>query len=177
MDNYEKIRQQYKPKIIKILLIAESPPPSAHTQSSRHFYRAEKIRRDDRLFVNTVKALYPEAAALTESELEPNKEMWLRKIQADGIYMIETLPSSLPHETTKEQRQKLIAQHLPQLIEKIKTLVNEKTGIVLIKSNPFDMAAEPLRHAGFRVLNKRLVDYPGHFNQRAYREKLVALLK
>jgi len=39
----------------------------------------------------------------------------------------------------------------------------------------FDVAAEPLRAAGFHVLNTELVDYPGQFNQHAYREKLVKL--
>ncbi len=49
------------------------------------------------------------------------------------------------------------------------------TKIILIKSNVFVVAAEPLRQAGFTVLNQELLDYPGHFNQRAYREKLSKL--
>src|SRR6266567_2289899 len=136
MATYDEIRQHYKPKVIKILLIAESPPPSAEVQSSRHFYRAEKVRKDDRLFVNTIKTLYPEAAELSEAEIEPKKETWLRKFQADGFYMIEALPSSLPHATTKQQRQRLIAEHLPQLIKKVRSLGSKETAIILIKSNP-----------------------------------------
>jgi hypothetical protein len=45
----------------------------------------------------------------------------------------------------------------------------------LVKSNVFEVAAEPLRDAGFTVLNHELVDYPGHYNQKAYREKLARL--
>jgi len=175
MDSYNAVRLRYKPKPIKMLLIAESPPPAASVGSSRHFYRVEKVRVDDRLFVNTIKALYPETAAASETELEQEKEQWLKRFQSDGWYMIEALEKSLPHHITKPERQALIKNSLPRLLERVKELANRETKIILIKSNVFDVAAEPLRQAGFTVLNKELVDYPGRYNQRAYREKLSRL--
>lgn len=175
MSSYDDIREQYKPDHIKLLLIAESPPPAPEIGGSRHFYRATPVRRDDRLFVNTIKALYPEASALTEAQIEPNKEMWLRRFQADGRYMIEALEVSQRHSITKEQRQAKIRAALPRLIERVRHLAEADTKIILIKSNVFEVAAEPLREAGFTVLNRELVDYPGRFNQRDYREKLAAL--
>ena len=174
MVGYENIRQMYRPKTIKVLLIAESPPPAASTPSSRHFYRTDAIRRDDRLFTNTIRALYPQTNTLPEAQLQTEKQQWLRTLQNDGIYMIEALPDSQKHEVTKEERQQKIRTHLPELIAKIKQLAGPQTRIVLIKSNVFEVAAEPLRQAGFTVLNHELVDYPGRFNQRAYREKLAA---
>jgi hypothetical protein len=176
MNSYDEIRQRYRPKHIKILFIAESPPPGAETDSSRHFYRSERVRKDDRLFVNTIKALYPEAAAKTEPELEPNKEQWLRRFQADGYYMIEALEDSQVHEVTKDQRQERIRHSLPGLLKRVGELAERGTKIILIKSNVFEVAAEPLREAGFTVLNTQLLDYPGRFNQRAYREKLAKML-
>lgn len=158
-------------------MIAESPPPAANIASSRQFYRSDRIRKDDRLFTNTIRALYPEAADLPETELEENKERWLRRFQADGWYMIESLEASLGHEVTKQERQALIQKHLPRLLERVKELADKKTRIILIKSNVFVVAAEPLRAAGYTVLNKELLDYPGRFNQRAYRQKLAALSK
>lgn len=176
MNEYEYLRQKYKPQHITLLFIAESPPPSADVQSSRHFYRSEKVRRDDRLFTNTIKALYPEAAELTEGEIQKNKEDWLQHFKADGRYMIEALEDSQEHEVTKKDRQARIADALPHLLERVKSLAEPKTKIILIKSNVFDVAAQPLREDGFDVLNKELVDYPGRFNQRAYREKIITLL-
>jgi hypothetical protein len=177
MPSYEKIRQQYKPGKIKVLLIAESPPPmDASTQSSRHFYRSEIVRRDDRLFVNTIKALYPEATAKTETELEQEKETWLKRFQADGYYMIEALEESQKHEITKKERQTFIAANLPALLDRVKKLASKQTKIILIKSNVFDVAAQPLRDAGYNVLNTELVDYPGRYNQAGYRSKLSKLL-
>lgn len=176
-NEYEQLRQVYKPDEIKVLFIAESQPPAADVPSSRQFYRADRIRKGDRLFVNTIKALYPEAAEDTEQDIESAKEAWLRRFQADGFYMIEALDMSLAHEVTKQERQTLIREHLPVLIEKVGKLTDSNTRIILIKSNVFDVAAEPLRAAGFTVLNTGLVDYPGQFNQRAYREKIGKLLQ
>ncbi|HTE57561.1 MAG TPA: hypothetical protein VK694_02370 [Verrucomicrobiae bacterium] len=177
MSEYDKLRRSYLPSRVKVLLIAESPPPAAHTASSRHFYRTDQVRRDDRVFVNTIKALYPETADMTESQIEPAKEQWLRRFQDNGWYMIEALEESQPHEVTKQQRQDKIAQALPELIKRVQQLADKNTKIILIKSNVFDVAAEPLRQAGFNVLNTELLDYPGRFNQRAYREKLARLAK
>lgn len=176
MENYESVRRQYKPEHIKVLLIAESPPPQPEVQSSRQFYYADRIRKDDRLFTNTIRALYPEAVDTPELQLEEHKGDWLQRFKQDGFYMIEALEDSQEHEVTKKQRQERIRQSLPRLLERVKELAKNDTKIILIKSNVFDVAAGPLKEAGFTVLNTGLVDYPGHFNQRAYREKIAALL-
>lgn len=174
MESYENTRLKYKPTKIKILLIAESPPPKASIESNRHFYRADKARVNDRLFINTVRAIYD----IDEpgSSLEQNKRYWLNKLQNDGIYLIEALSISLPHEVSKQERRTLIKNNLPTLIKRVSHLAKPNTKIILIKSNVFDVAAEPLREAGFNVLNKELVDYPGQYNQQTYIEKLKNLL-
>ena len=177
MSSYDKIRQQYRPTHIKALLIAESPPPPANVGGSRHFYRSAPVRKDDRLFINTVRSLYSEATKKTETELEQEKEEWLWRFQSDGWYMIESLETSLKHEVSKLERQNLIAKNLPRLVERVARLADRDTKIILIKSNVFEVAAEPLRQAGFTILNTELLDYPGRFNQRAYREKLAGLAR
>lgn len=176
-DSYETARKSYMPKRVKVLFIAESPPPEAATDSSRHFYRAEKNRRNDRLFVNTIKALYKDAANLTEAQIEPDKKQWLERFASDGYFMIEALEQSQQHEVSRKDRQLRIKQSLPRLLERVAQHASKDTRIILIKSNVYDVAATPLRDAGFTILNEQLVDYPGRFNQKAYREKLQELLK
>jgi hypothetical protein len=176
MGSYDDTRRQFKPEHIKLLLIAESPPPAPEVQSSRQFYYTDRIRKDDRLFINTIRALYPEAATMREAELEQGKAAWLRRFQADGFYMIEALQESQEHEVTKERRQMRIRDAVPKLIERVRVIVQPDTKIILIKSNVYDVACEPLRQAGFNVLNTGIVDYPGRFNQRSYREKLAKLV-
>jgi hypothetical protein len=177
MNSYDTVRQQYQPKDIKILLIAESPPPAPDVQSSRQFYYTDRIRKDDRLFTNTIRALYPETVDMSEPELEAEKKQWLRRFQADGWYMIEALEDSQEHKVTKQERQERIRAALPHLLARVRALAEPETKLILIKSNVFDVAAAPLRDAGFTVLNTELVDYPGRFNQRVYREKLQLLAK
>ena len=177
MSFYDEVRKKYRPSHIKVLLIAESPPPAPEVQSSRQFYYTDRIRKDDRLFVNTIRALYPETLESTEAQLEEEKEIWLQRFKDDGWYMIEALEDSQEHEATKKQRHERIQAALPNLLERIKELVEPSTKIILIKSNVFDVAAEPLRRAGYKVLNTELVDYPGRFNQRAYREKIARLIR
>ena len=173
---YENVRERYRPLHIRFLLIAESPPPAPDIQSSRQFYYTDRIRKDDRLFINTIRALYPETIEQKEEKIEQDKEKWLLRFKADGVYMIEALTESQVHEVSKKQRRERIRDSLPQLIGKVRQLAEPETGIILIKSNVFDIAAGPLKEAGFKVLNTELVDYPGHFNQRVYREKLSALV-
>ena len=177
MNEYETQRHQYKPQHIHYLLIAESLPPSAGADSSRQFYRTDQAYSNDRLFINTIRALYPEAIDNPQSDLEQQKKSWLSRLQKDGIYMIEALEVSLAHEVTKQQRQDYIRKALPRLLERVTELAQPDTKIILIKSNVFDVAAEPLKQAGFTVLNTELIDYPGRFNQRAYREKLSKLIQ
>lgn len=172
---YDQLREQYRPVHIAFLLIAESPPGAANSGGSRHFYRSDMIRPEDRLFINTIRALYPETMDIPQQALEKDKEKWLRHFQLDGWYMIEALEESQAHEVTKPQRQAKIAAALPGLVKRVEKLANKDTKLILIKSNVYEIAATPLREAGFTVLNHELLDYPGRFNQRAYREKLAAL--
>lgn len=177
LDDYEALRRRYRPRDISWLLIAESPPPPAPVQSSRQFYYTDRTRQDDRLFTNTVRALYPEAADRPEAALEADKAGWLERLSADGYYMIEALEESQPHEVSKEQRQERIRAALPRLLVRVRELATANTQLILIKSNVYEVAAQPLRAAGFRVPQEELVDYPGRFNQRAYREKLRRLVQ
>jgi hypothetical protein len=172
---YDDVRRQYRPDRIKVLLVAESPPPAPDVQSSRQFYYTDRLRKDDRLFVNTIRALWPEAMDVSEGELEMDKASWLRKFQDKGWYMIEALEDSQEHEVTKKQRQERIAATVPRLIERVRELAEPGTKLILIKSNVYDVATEPLRAAGFTVLNHELVDYPGRFNQPDFRRKLAEL--
>lgn len=175
MDEYESQRKKYQPTQIKLLFIAESPPPVPAVQSSRQFYYTDRIRKDDRLFVNMMRALYPEAEAMSEPELEAEKAQWLQRFQKDGYFMIEALTASQEHAVTKKQRQERIRAALPDIIRRVGGLCSPNTKLILIKSNVFEVAATPLREAGYTVLNTELVDYPGRFNQSAFKRKVHTL--
>jgi hypothetical protein len=177
MNEYELVRQKYRPEVIKYLLIAESPPPGPGVGSSRQFYRAEYQAPDDRLYANTMRAVFSEAQDLGSQELEAGKADWLERFKGAGFYMIEALEESLEHEVTKKQRQEILAAHAQRVIERVQDLAAPETRLILIKSNVFDTLAGPLREAGFDVLNTELLDYPGRFNQADFRRKLSQMVR
>ncbi len=175
-QQYELIRQTYKPADIKWLFVAESAPPPAGTISTRHFYLND-VGEGDRLFTNTVKALYPEVLNIGETDLARQKHDWLKRFQSDGCYMIESLEESLPHGTTPAVRKQKIKDILPQLITKIEALSGPNTKIILIKSNPYNIASGPLKEAGLNVINDALIDYPGYWREEPYRQKLLQTMQ
>jgi hypothetical protein len=178
MTNYDDTRQQYRPTKIDWLLIAESPPPAdANKPSSRNFYRIEFAPFADRIFTGAMRALYPDAAKLTDAELGAQKEQWLRRFQGDNWYMIEALEDSQEHKVTKKERQEKLTAAVPRLVERVRVLDAPDAKLILVKSNVFEVCAEPLRAAGFNVLNTANVDYPGHFNAKAFQDKLGALVR
>ena len=174
---YELIREKYRPVKIKVLFIAESPPPADSSKpTTRAFYRLEAAGDGDRLFNNTMQALYPDEVGGNLENPASRKAELLQRFQADGFYMIEVLDESLVPGTKTSQRQKELKEAVPALVEKVKKLADDQTKIILIKSNPFKICADPLREAGFDVLNTETLNYPGYWQEKAYREKLAKLL-
>lgn len=176
MESYENLRSRYKPARIAWLFIAESPPPDdAKRPSTRHFYRTD-TGEGDRLFANTMKALYAAARDLSEEDLRRQKAMWLQLFQADGCYMIEALEESIEHGVKAAERVKRLKAATPRLIERVQQLALPYTKIMLIKSNPYNICAEPLRAAGYNVINDGILNYPGYWQEQAYQAKLASLM-
>lgn len=69
-----------------------------------------------------------------------------------------------------------MAEHADDVIRRVRELGAGDAKLILIKSNVYDMLAEPLRAAGFDVLNTELLDYPGGFNQADFRRKLSGMI-
>lgn len=76
MNIFEKPRQKYKPKKIDYLLIAETPPKS---DSNRFFY-FEQVDRQDSLFLETMKCLYPEDTEFVDAKTSRSRKKFFRKI-------------------------------------------------------------------------------------------------
>ena len=175
--DYEATRKSYKPANVKLLFIAESPPPAdAAKPTTRAFYRIEAAGDGDRLFNNTMQVLYPEFVDIKIENLSSEKNNYLKRFQADGYYLIEALTDSMPKDATPSQRQKFLKDQLPSLLERVKPLVGPGTAIILIKSNPFKICSQPLRSVGYNVLNTETLNYPGYWQEQAYRTKLKDLL-
>lgn len=174
-QDYEKLRQSYKPAVIKWLFVTESPPPQAGTTSTRHFYRAE-AGEGDRLFVNTIKGLYPEAKLQSEAGIAKDKSKWLDRLKADGVYQIESLIESMPHGSSQAVRREALKAAGPDLIKRIQGLISLDTKIILVKSTVYNYLGKALKDAKLPVINEALLDYPGFWREQPYQAKLSALM-
>lgn len=174
MNKFEKARLKYKPEKIKYLLVAETPPKS---DSNRFFY-FENVDKQDSLFLETMKLLYPNDTEFVETKkIRERKKEFLIKFLKDGFYLIDSLDKPFEKKYSTTQKIKLIRNGQNQLIEKIQNLLSEKTKVILIASPVFKANFDFLINQGIPVINKELIDFPGSGGQKKYREKMKKILK
>lgn len=147
--------RRFKPKRIKLLLVAEAPP----SELDRYFYFSD-VAQYDSLFRYVAKGL------LKRQPTRDNKPELLAGLQAQGTYLIDLIQdpiASTPH-----------AAHVPELIERVKKLKPEK--IILIKAPVYDAAYGALREADLPVVDER-VPFPGSGQQRRFEEAFARALQ
>lgn len=160
---YATARNKYRPKHIRVLLVAEAPPCAL----DRFFY-FEEVRTHDSLFLEIMGVLYPDQKKryLNSGRDAALKAGLLERFRSDGYWMIDVFETPL-EETGNE---------LPVLLEKLKKLVTTETCIILIKANIYDMCYAPLSEEGYHVINER-IPFPGSGQQGVFRKKFSRALQ
>lgn len=162
----KKARKNYKPEKVKYLLIAEAPPDSLE-----RFFYYQNVSQHDYLFLGIAEALYPvlKNQFLDDGRRPETKEIILRKFQQDGFYLLDLseLPLSLLESDLKSQ--------LPNLIEKIKSVKNDDTHIILIKANVYDSFFHSLNAKFQNVINQRIA-FPSQGWQKKFQIKFKKAL-
>lgn len=153
---YEKLRELYKPEVVKLLFIGESPP-----QGGNFFYRC-----NSHLFRNTKEAF--ENAGL-EFSLESFKKFgcWLYDV-------CEVPVNGMP----AEQRRKTIQQGLPKALEVIDSL--NPANIVVVKKGDMEkivFRAICDKHNYKENETAFNLPFPSHGHQPIYREGLTEIIK
>ncbi|HEV7329553.1 MAG TPA: hypothetical protein VGN63_00785 [Flavisolibacter sp.] len=160
-ERYSSARNKFKPREIRILLLAEGPPDSL----DRHFY-FEDVKIQDSLFLEIMGILYPElkkqylaSGRVTELKLE-----LLQMFQEDGFFLLDLaeVPCSLLEGMLEEQ--------VPLLLNRLPSLIDNSTPVILIKASVYDLCYAPLIANGYFVHNDR-IPFPGSGQQRIFREK------
>lgn len=165
-NRYAKARNRFKPRQVTMVLIVEGPPDSL----DRHFY-FEDVKKHDSLFLEIMGVLYPEQkkrylAAGRDTML---KEDLLEAFKEDGYWLLDLseIPCNLLEESLKNC--------LPSLLERLKSQVDKRTPIILIKANVYDLCYAPLVADGYTVYKER-IPFPGSGQQRVFREKFKQAL-
>jgi hypothetical protein len=174
MNRFELARQKYKPDKIEYLLVAETPPKS---DSNRFFY-FENVDNQDSLFLETMKLLYPGRTEYVETkEIRRRKKQFLKKFKADGFYLIDSLDEPFEKRYSTTEKVRLIKNGQNQLIEKLRSLLTEKTKVILIAAPVYKANFKFLKDQGIPVINKESIDFPGSGGQKKYREKMKRILE
>jgi hypothetical protein len=162
--DFNRERRKYRPRKVRFLLIAESPP-----SSGGFFYFRETIGKDH-LFRETMKALelWPRNKPMRKGV---DKGPMLRSFQSMGFYLLDTCIFPVDKLPLSERRIAVLSQ-TPRLVKDV-TEANPDH-ILMVKSSIFKPVSNALRESDLwtRVLNTGPVPFPSHGNQRGYRSTL-----
>ncbi len=173
MDKFDIARQKYKPDKIKYLFVAETPPK---TTSDRFFY-FENVDKQDSLFLETMKCLYPsDTDKVNVKIIRANKKLFLDKFKNDGFYLIDSLDKPFEDKYNTAQKISLIQGGQNKLLKKIQKLCSRTTKVILIAAPVFKANYQFLKDNQINVINKELIDFPGSGGQKKFKEKLKQII-
>ncbi|MFY0608692.1 MAG: hypothetical protein JXR10_18400, partial [Cyclobacteriaceae bacterium] len=174
MDEFEIARKKYRPDPIKYLLIAETPPKS---DSNRFFY-FEDVDKQDSLFLETMKVLYPhETLNFPTKIIRQRKREFLNNFKEQGFYLIDSLNQPFEQRYSSQVKINKIIAGQTKLLNKLKNLIVAKTPVILISATVYRANFKFLVNNGINVVNSELIDFPGSGGQKKYREKMTRLLE
>jgi hypothetical protein len=152
----EQLRAQYRPKQLRLLLVAESPP-DCRGGAFRFFYAP--TMKHDHLYLNVMKVMF--------SDFDPasdQKTRWLERFQMAGGYLVDATDTPVNGMDDRE-RKKTLLEALPSKLAELKVLAGGGTPIILIKRNVCELFNVPLREAGLNVINRQVIPFPSNGNQ------------
>jgi len=168
-DKYSVARNEYKPRNIRVLFIAESPP------SSGGYFYFEKTIGKDHLFRETMKALefWPISRPMRKG---CDKSSMLEEFRSLGYFLIDVCEFPVDKLRPRERRISTIRGALT-LPGRVGALCPDR--ILIVKKTVFKPAIQALSKTGFagRVLNTEPLPFPSHGNQKKYRTMLRRLVK
>jgi hypothetical protein len=148
---YDEQRQRYKPDVVRLLLIGESPPdPRAGDQ---RFFYAPTLSYDN-LYRGVAEALYGAHAGFDVRAKVAN----LERMRDDGVWLIDAVAEPINARTLAARRQ-AIRSNVVKLVEQCERIA-PAVGVILCHSIVFKQAAEPLRAASLPVLHTTPLPFP-----------------
>ncbi len=162
-EYYLNLRRQYKPKAVKLVIVAESPP-----KSGKYFYNPEG-RSTEPLFAALMRQLKFPA---------PTKQDGLTEFQRRGWVLVDATYKPVDKLENNADRNKVIEQDYEQLCADLVSLSSDKSvPLILIKANVCKILEPKLRECGFNVLNSGSIPFPGYGQQPKFHRQFGAILK
>ena len=167
--NFSRARRKYRPRRVKLLLIAESPP------SSGGFFYFETTIGRDHLFRETMKALrfWPNDEPMRKGV---DKRPMLQRFKSMGFYLLDASVFPVDKLSAKERRRAVLSQTRRLSNDVIRA---NPSYIFILKTTIYNTVSKALRELGMhkRLVNPMAVPFPSHGNQSAYRSRLRRALR
>lgn len=150
---YSKLREQYRPNKIHVLLIGESAP-DPRAEQPRFFY-APTLTGADNLFRGVVLALYEHR--FPRGSAGASKEPWLERLMSDGIFLIDLVPFPV-NGLKAAARARARRNGVEATVTHAKRL--GPNGIIVCHDPSHRVLAGPLRDAGLPLLHEEPIPFP-----------------
>ena len=176
MATYRLAAAIYRPKRVRVLFVAESPPARQKNERARYFY-FEDVEKADHLWSGLMQALYADFGGAAGQR--DRKAAWLDRFARDGYWLIDAVKAPIVKRTSDGKRfsKKALLDRLAKrkqsLIKEIDTIKPKK--VVLISVPVYEALCRPLREAGVPVVNTTALYFPGFGQQRMFQHQFIAL--
>jgi hypothetical protein len=147
-----ELRQKCRPQVIKVIFLGESAPDPGRGQW-RFFYKPE-LTRYDNLFRGIMLGLYGASGA----ELGFSKVPWLGRFQNDGYWVLDVCERPVNALEPSVRREALMAA-APGAVHRV-VEANPSLGVIICKSNIFELMVPLLREAGLCILHDTALPFP-----------------
>ena len=148
---YEQLRERYRPELLRVLLVAESPPDPGSGQ--RRFFYSPTLTIDN-LYRGVAEAVYGQQEGINLRD----KPAILERLCCDGFWLTDATDRPVKKMKAAE-RKATIASSVPRLIERCIELSPER-GVLICHAKVFSAVAPALRDAGIHVLHDRAIPFP-----------------
>lgn len=148
---YQKLRFSYRPSIIRILLIGESPPDPR--SSERRFFYSPVLKADN-LYRGVATALYGREWGFDIIRKADN----LARMKRDGLWLLDAVNTPINLKSPAERKQ-AIRDGIPELVRQVKKAA-PNLGVIICHSVVYRECATALREAEINVLHDEALPFP-----------------
>ena len=184
----EQARENYRPRSVKWLLVAEAPPRDL----TRYFY-FDHCDAHDYLFLETIHVIYRnefrgisaprkkggegiDGSKPASDVLRKWKHRFLCQFRKDGFHLIDAVESPISKEDSR-RCDSIVRGNLSDLVSRMNTLVTDDTRVILIKDSVCALK-DQLKAQGFQVINEcSIVPFPNQHWQPGFRREMHKLLQ
>jgi len=152
---YSQLREQWRPKNVRLLLIGESVPDDGGDPANRRFFYSSVLTGRDTLFRGVVHALY--GVRHLDSRVD-TKQPWLERLRADGVFLIDLIPYPVNGPDKKRLRAQARRENAVGCADRVGALRPE--GIIVCHGPSFKVLRAPLHNVKAPLLHEAPIPFP-----------------